>query len=73
MSEEVHVHKSPRNNIVNYNSISWGFPSLVAYIGAAVYFLGTTGGAFWDVVGALIKALVWPAYVVYHVLALLGA
>ncbi len=56
-----------------YNHASWGFPAFVAYIGAAIYFIGTTNGAFWAVIGALLKAAVWPGFVVYHVLKLLGA
>jgi len=45
---------------------------LVTYIGAAVYFVNHTVG-FWGVVLALLKALVWPAFIVYHVLNLLNA
>ena len=62
------THKHMTNN-----AAAWGFPSLVAYIGAAIYFVGTTNGAFWAVIGALLKAMVWPGFVVYHVLQLLGA
>ncbi len=38
-------------------------------IGAAVFYLHTSYG-LWGSVGALLKALVWPAYLVYHVLGL---
>ncbi len=38
-------------------------------IGSAVYYLHTTTG-FWPSIGALLKALVWPAFLVYHLLAL---
>lgn len=38
-------------------------------IGAAIYFLDTTVG-FWPSIVALLKALVWPAFLVYHVLGL---
>ncbi len=38
-------------------------------IGAAVYYLHTTVG-FWPSVVGLLKALVWPAFFVYHVLGL---
>ena len=37
-------------------------------IGAAVYYLHTTTG-FWPSVVALLKACVWPAFLVYHLLA----
>lgn len=68
MAEEKKVTK-----IVNNNAAAWGFPAFVAYIGAAIYFVSTTNGAFWAVIGALLKAIVWPGFVVYHVLQLLGA
>lgn len=38
-------------------------------IGAAVYYLHTTYG-FWPSVVALLKACVWPAFLVYHLLGL---
>lgn len=38
-------------------------------IGAAVYYLHTTVG-FWPSVVGLLKALVWPAFLVYHLLGL---
>ncbi|NCU38661.1 hypothetical protein EOL96_06430 [Candidatus Saccharibacteria bacterium] len=59
-------------NIVNNNTAAWGFPSFVAYVGAAAYFVSITDGTFWAFVGALLKALVWPGFVVFHVLKLLG-
>ena len=39
----------------------------VTYIGAAVYFINQASG-FLQVLWALIKAMVWPGIVVYHVL-----
>ncbi|TFD52266.1 hypothetical protein E3T55_06590 [Cryobacterium frigoriphilum] len=51
----------------------WGFVFLLAYIGAAVYFVSASGGSFWAVILGLLQAIVWPAYVVYHVLVLIGA
>lgn len=56
-----------------HNTISWGSVSLITYVGAAIYFISTTNGAFWAVIWALLKAAVWPGFVVYHVLTLLGA
>lgn len=38
-------------------------------IGAAVYYLHVSYG-FWPSIVALLKALVWPAFLVYHVLGL---
>ena len=50
---------------------SWGFFFLLAYIGAAVYFISTSDGSFWAFILGLLQAIGWPAYVVYHVLLLL--
>ncbi len=50
-----------------------GLPALMAYIGAAIYFVEKAGDGFLDVVLALLQAIVWPVYFVYHVLQLLGA
>lgn len=51
----------------------WGFVFLVAYVGAAIYFVSESDGGFWGVVLGLLQAIVWPAYVVYHALATIGA
>jgi hypothetical protein len=52
-------------NINDYGSA--GFVLCVAYIGAAVYFVQQSFG-FWGFIWALLKAAVWPAFVLYHVL-----
>lgn len=52
---------------------AWGVFFLLAYIGAAIYFIAQSDGSFWAVVLGLLQAMVWPVYVIYHVLALLGA
>lgn len=49
-----------------------GFVFFVAFIGAAVYFVSRVDG-FWSVILALLKACVWPAFVIYHVLLALHA
>lgn len=51
----------------------WGILLFMAYIGAAIYFVSLADGSFWGVVLGLLQAIVWPVYVVYHVLVLLGA
>lgn len=51
----------------------WGFFFLLAYIGAAIYFVSISDGSFWGVILGLLQAIVWPVYVVYHALVLLGA
>ena len=51
----------------------WGFVFLLAYVGAAIYFVTQSDGSFWGVVLGLLQAIVWPVYVVYHVLHMIGA
>lgn len=51
----------------------WSFFFLLAYIGAAIYFISVSDGSFWGVILGLLQAMVWPVYVTYHVLVLLGA
>ena len=50
----------------------WGFFFLLAYIGAAIYFIVQSNGSFWGVVLGLLQAMVWPVFAVYHVLGALG-
>jgi hypothetical protein len=49
-----------------------GFVLFVAFIGAVVYFVQQSEG-FWEFILAILKAIVWPAFVTFHVLELLGA
>ena len=51
----------------------WGFVFLMTFIGAAIYFISVSDGSFWGVVIGMLQAIVWPVYVVYYVLAALGA
>lgn len=41
-------------------------------IGAAIYYISVSGG-FWMGVLGVLKALVWPAFLVYELLQYLGA
>lgn len=61
-----------RVQVVESNG-AWGVFFLLAYVGAAIYFISHSDGSFWAVVLGLLQAMVWPAYVIYHGLALLGA
>lgn len=49
------------------SSNSGGFAYFLGMIGSAVFYIQQASG-FWPVIWALIKALVWPAFVVYDVL-----
>ena len=61
----------PQQKVVNkyVNNGSLGFAYFLGMIGAAVYYIqqAATFGA--GVIG-LLKALVWPAFLVYHLLGL---
>lgn len=41
----------------------------LGFIGALVYFLNTSTG-FWNTILAILKAIVWPAFLVYHLFGL---
>jgi hypothetical protein len=49
-----------------------GFIMFVAFVGAFVYFTRNEHN-IGDILIAFVKALVWPGFVIYHVLQLLGA
>ena len=44
-----------------------GFNLFLSFVGAAVYFVNQVDG-FWNIVVALLKALVWPAILIYNLL-----
>jgi hypothetical protein len=45
-----------------------GWLALSAYVGAAIYFVSQAHG-FWEGVLGLLKATVWPAFLVYQALS----
>ncbi len=57
----------------NYSSnASGGAVYGIGLIGAAIYYISTASG-FWMGALGLLKALVWPAFLVYEALKALGA
>jgi hypothetical protein len=58
------------NRIGNGGAASGGVYGL-AFIGAAVYFIGHAA-TFWAGVLGFLKALVWPAFVLYELMKHLG-
>lgn len=64
-------------NIVVKNKIYHGCGSCggagygLGFIGAATYYISTATG-FWIGVLGVLKALVWPAFLVYHLMKSLG-
>jgi TM2 domain-containing membrane protein YozV len=53
------------------NTYSTGGFYLLAFIGAAVYFIGQSSD-FWGGVVGFLKALVWPAFLIYEIFATLS-
>lgn len=48
-----------------------GFGYFLGFLGAAVYYISTASG-FWNGVLGFLKALVWPAFLVYELLKFMG-
>lgn len=56
-----------KNKVVKQGGMGGAY--FLAMIGAAVYYLHTSVG-FWGSIAALAKAVIWPAFLVYHLLGL---
>ncbi len=65
------IHTNDRFVKVVTDSGVWGWIFFTAYIGAVIYFF-QFDLSFWGFVLALLKAAVWPAYVLFEVLGSLG-
>ena len=57
------------NNIIKVDKKdgAMGLTLFVSFIGAAVYFVNQVDG-FWNIIGAILKAVIWPAILVYNLL-----
>lgn len=55
----------------NYNNAPAGAVYGLGFIGAAVYFI-VKATCFWGGVWGVLKAIVWPAFLVYEVFSKLG-
>jgi hypothetical protein len=49
-----------------------GLAYILGFLGSLVYFIQTSTG-FWDGAFGVLKALLWPAFVVYEILRYIGA
>lgn len=56
--------------VVN-NGGPMGFVMFLSFIGALVYFVGKVDG-FWNIILAILKACVWPAFLVHRALELMN-
>lgn len=57
--------------VINKGGGPLGFVFFTAWIGALVYFVQQADG-FGEVIVAILQSVVWPAYLLYHVLKLLA-
>jgi len=58
-----------KNNHFCWHHQTWGSAYGLGFIGAAVYYLQQST-SFWTGVLGLLKAMVWPAFVVYKLLGI---
>jgi len=72
MAEHAGNDISSKRTIIKRRGSSGGIWFL-GFIGALIYYVHVHAGTVWLVVVAVLKALVWPAYVVYDVLRFLHA
>ena len=60
------------NKCTNYGSKGCGGAVYgLGFVGAAIYYISTATG-FWMGVLGVLKAIVWPAFLVYEILKYLG-
>lgn len=52
-------------------SENWGAVYFLGIIGVAVYYIQQVSG-FWPIVVAILKAIVWPAFLLYKVFSMLN-
>lgn len=53
------------------HSSTFGFTYFLGFIGAAVYYISTATG-FWMGLLGVIKAVVWPAFLVFELMKFIG-
>ena len=74
MEEEAKAEKKVKKfcESMGKNESCGGFAYFLGIIGAAVYYISVASG-FWAGVLGFLKALVWPAFLVFEMLKFLGA
>lgn len=70
-AKKVRSASSSKMVMCNVNGGCSGFAYFLGFIGAVVYYISTSTG-FWSGVLGFLKALVWPAFLVFHLLKFLG-
>jgi hypothetical protein len=62
------IHKGKKAVKTGGSSGIW----FLGFIGALIYYLHFHSGTFWLVILAILKAIVWPVFLVYHLLMFLN-
>lgn len=69
--KEVNINIPKKAMVINKYNDSAGWSYFLGMIGAVIYFFQQANG-FGEYVIGFLKALVWPAYLVYHLFGFLG-
>ena len=64
--------QKPANNLCKPKGSCGGCSYFLGFMGALIYYTSTATG-FWNGVWGVIKALLWPAFLVYGALKFIGA
>ena len=67
--KSVRWHQQKTKTVVKHGGAG-GF-WFMGFVGALFYYLHVHSGTFWLVILAVVKAVVWPALLVYHLLVFL--
>lgn len=68
--EDKNIMAKAEKKVIIHERAPAGGIFLATYIGAAVHFVGNVDG-FWNIILALLKAAVWPAFLINKVFDLL--
>jgi|TARA_Y100000310_G_scaffold144610_1_gene143856 hypothetical protein len=63
--------KSRKKCKSNFNCTTGDGTYVLGFVGAFIYYLATTTG-FWNGILGFLKALVWPAFVIFELMKFLG-
>lgn len=65
------MRKGDVNKVKVINQGPVGFVFFMAWVGALVYFVGQVDG-FWNIILAVLKACVWPAFLIHQLFTTLA-
>ena len=68
----ININASDCKDGKKYHKGGWGGGYFLGFLGAVIYYI-STANSFWMGVLGILKAAVWPAFLVYELLKFLGA